>query len=60
MREVRQFLQRLKELNSNYPAKKLQEYIIRLETQLIKFDGENLSMTVKTFPALREALMTDS
>ena len=60
MREVRQFLQRLKELNSNYPARKLQEYIIRLETQLIKFDGENLSMTVKTFPALREALMTDS
>ena len=60
MREVRQFLQRLKELNSNYPAKKLQEYIIRLETQLIKFDGENLSMTIKTFPALREALMTDS
>jgi two-component system, chemotaxis family, sensor kinase Cph1 len=60
MREVRQFLQRLKELNSNYPARKLQEYIIRLETQLIKFDGENLSMTIKTFPALREALMTDS
>jgi hypothetical protein len=60
MRDVRQFLQRLKELNSNYPARKLQEYIIRLETQLINFDGENLSITIKTFPSLRQALMADS
>jgi signal transduction histidine kinase/CheY-like chemotaxis protein len=60
MRDVRQFLQRLKELNSNYPARKLQKYIIRLETQLINFDGENLSMTIKTFPSLRQALMADS
>jgi len=60
MREVRQFLQRLKELHSNYPARKLQEYIIRLETQLINYDGENLSTTIKTFPSLRESLITDS
>ena len=60
MRDVRQFLQRLKELHSTYPARQLQEYIIRLETQVINFDGENLSMTIKTFPSLRQALMTDS
>jgi len=59
MREVRQFLQRLKELHSNYPARQLQEYIIRLETQVINYDGENLSITIKTFPSLRQALMTE-
>jgi CheY-like chemotaxis protein len=59
MRDIRQFLQRLKELHSTYPCQKLQEYIIRLEHQMISFDGKNLSITVKTFPALREALMTD-
>lgn len=60
MRDVRQFLQRLKELHSTYPARQLQEYIIRLETQVINFDGENLSITIKTFPSLRQALMTNS
>ena len=60
MRDMRQFLQRLKELHSTYPVRKLQEYIIQLEDQLINFDGENLSITIKTFPSLRQALMAEA
>ena len=56
MKELRQFAKRLRVLSEEYSFIILINYTAKLDLQIKKFDGDNLSYTVKDFPNIRHAL----